>query len=71
MENDAVRLIALPNVRPTDDYVMTHLDARDDASQFEPHWDKPVADQALAGLTVDEALAKLTESLLESVYGHH
>lgn len=71
MDDRPVRLIPLPNVLPGDRYVMTHLGTPEDASQFEPHWDKPVPDQYLAGLTVDEALAKLTEALLNSVYDRH
>lgn len=48
--------------------VTTHIE---EAAPFEPHWDKPVPDHRLDGLTVEEALARLNSALLDSAYGCH
>jgi hypothetical protein len=69
--NETVKLVPLPNDKSSGaEYLMAHVEAAD-LSLFEPHWDKPVPDGLLAGLTVDEAMARLTEARLDEVYGDH
>lgn len=72
MDSNIVKLVALPGAPGgPEHFFQAHLDNAADAAVFEPHWDRPVADQSLAGLTVEEALAKLNEKLLDAAYGHH
>lgn len=73
MNEQSLKLIPLPDAQPSASghrYVMAHLE-NEAASLFEPHWDKPVPDGLLAGLTVEEAMAKLTEERLGEIYGIH
>ena len=71
MNSQSVKLVSLPCAAGQDCFYQAHLDVSEDVALFQPQWDVHLRAECLQGLTVEEALSKRTETLLELAYGHH
>lgn len=72
MNSQSVKLVPLPGMPSSPDgFYPAHLDVSEDVALFQPQWDVHLPAESQPGLTVEEALARRTEKLLELAYGRH
>ena len=72
MNSQSVKLVSLPCAPSSQDhFYQAHLDVSEDVALLQPQWDVHIRAESLPGLTVEEALCRRTQELLERAYGHH
>lgn len=72
MNSQSVKVVTLPCAPSCKErFYQAHLDVSEDVALFQPQWQVHLRTESLRGLTVEEALCKRTEKLLDMAYGHH
>lgn len=72
MNSQSVKVVPLPGAQPgQESCYQAHLDVSEDVALFQPQWDVHMQAESQSGLTVEDALCRRTQKLLDLAYGRH